>query len=113
MLLTFAADKLFEGGGGDMSSRISSPSAKPLPKLGTGGPERLHDGDEELFGTSEAAFGERRTGWFVEGLDGTKVLLLFCCTLRDEESCNNQITTIYNHLSTKSHCNYYVSVVQI
>lgn len=51
---TFAADKFFEEGG-DISSKISSPSEKPRPSVGTGGAERRDMGSADLLGTSEAA----------------------------------------------------------
>lgn len=79
---TFAAEMLFEHGRGDMSRKISSPSVKPRPKVGTGGEQRPGLSGEELLGTSDAAFGEGATALFVVGLAVIAAPPEFCRTLR-------------------------------
>lgn len=85
---TFAVDKLLEGAGSDISRRISSPSENPRPRVGTVGALERRAGGEEPFGTSDAAFGERRAPLFIEGVAGFTAPTVFCITLRKSQYDN-------------------------
>lgn len=67
--------------GGDRSRRMSSPSEKPRPSVGTGGPERRDVRPSAPFGTSEAAFGESKGPLLTFGWEG----VLLWSTLGREE----------------------------
>lgn len=89
---TFAAEMPFEHEGDDMSSRISSPSLKPLPKVGIGGVERPGLGGDLPLGTSEAVFGDCVTVLFIKGLAGITAPPEFCSTLNKSRSQFNNST---------------------